>query len=237
MLALVASAALTAVSQPPAEHRFAELKQRVRKAEYSQDHARGRRRNATAHGEVDGCEWDDTELVGKCVAGSKKSPGVTSAEQCRRRCCGAGLECVSWQYRSDTGCLLMEDVRVGAKEHSARDTTGFCEDTAPAPWRGRVLLRRNSGKGCQWADKLLDGQCWGLGPVRKAGSASERACAAECCADPECRLYQWRQDKGCFYTHKEPRCDQLNMVPFAGGRRVIPGGCKVKHGKIVCRTG
>eukprot|EP00662_Eupelagonemidae_sp_cell21_P023915 gene23915-58282_t len=33
--------------------------------------------------------------------------------------------------RADKGCRLMGDVRVGVREHSTRDTLGFCENDAP----------------------------------------------------------------------------------------------------------
>ena len=120
------------------------------------------------------------------------------------------LRCVSWQYRADKGCMFMGDVRVGVAEHGKRTTQAYCDDAPPALWRGRQLARRSGGH-CEWEDWALQGQCWGLG-ARKAGAASrsEQACADACCADPLCGTWQWREDKGCFYSKpRKPRhfCD------------------------------
>eukprot|EP00756_Hemistasia_phaeocysticola_P006053 Hpha_TRINITY_DN13650_c0_g1::TRINITY_DN13650_c0_g1_i4::g.122513::m.122513 len=182
----------------------------------------------------DDCEWDGMELIGRCFTFGVKPRDVESAEQCKRRCCGAGNACVSWQWREDIGCSLMGDTRVGPKEHSARNTDGYCEETAPAAWRGRILQSR-SGRTCKWEKEELEGQCWGLGPVRPASSKSEKACATACCKDSSCRMWQWRKDKGCFYAHKIGQCDRKDSKgPYRGLRKVIPKGCKVKAGKIIC---
>eukprot|EP00756_Hemistasia_phaeocysticola_P006056 Hpha_TRINITY_DN13650_c0_g1::TRINITY_DN13650_c0_g1_i7::g.122520::m.122520 len=180
----------------------------------------------------DDCEWDGMELIGRCFTFGVKPRDVESAEQCKRRCCGAGNACVSWQWREDVGCNLMDDTRVGPKEHGSRNTDGYCEETAPAPWRGRVLLRR-SGDECEWQEEELQGQCWGLGAMRPAGAASEEACSVACCKD-DCEIWQWREDKGCFYTDKKGHCDPPDTKPYTGGRKVIPAGCRVKAGKIIC---
>eukprot|EP01065_Artemidia_motanka_P013741 TRINITY_DN17700_c0_g1_i1.p1 TRINITY_DN17700_c0_g1~~TRINITY_DN17700_c0_g1_i1.p1 ORF type:complete len:269 (+),score=71.72 TRINITY_DN17700_c0_g1_i1:52-807(+) len=228
------------------ESRLAELRGRVEQAEERLEDARHRRRRsarkklpktlaeaAASSPESDDCDWDGVELIGKCVANSRRAKNVKSAERCRRRCCGAGIACVAWQYRDDIGCQLMDDTRVGPKEHATRNTDGYCEETAPSPWQGKVLENRD-GSECTWGDEALEGQCWGLGPKRPAGKASAKACAAACCADPDCGLWQWRADKGCFYTNKKGQCDKKDVVPYQGARKVIPADCYVRKGKMVC---
>ena len=191
--------------------------------------------------EADGCTWDGTPLPGACKANTilrGVAAGATSAKQCERLCCGAAMECVTWQYRDGEGCKLMGDVRVGPQEHSTRNTVGYCEETAPAPWSGRQLATRRPNGGCDWHDWVLEGQCWNLGRRQTISENSEKACADACCAEPTCGIYQWRQDKGCFYTRprEKPRqgCDEPSLVPYQGGRKVIPSGCKVHHGAVTC---
>eukprot|EP01062_Namystynia_karyoxenos_P066393 TRINITY_DN60331_c0_g1_i1.p2 TRINITY_DN60331_c0_g1~~TRINITY_DN60331_c0_g1_i1.p2 ORF type:complete len:271 (+),score=77.35 TRINITY_DN60331_c0_g1_i1:81-815(+) len=234
--AVLCALAVAAGAQVTTAERIETLKKRVETAEERAEEARARRQRLAAgeQPEAEGCEWDGMQLIGKCVAAGKRSPDVMSAAQCKRRCCGAGLSCVSWQWRPDAGCQLMEDVRVGPKEHGSRNTGGYCEETAPAAWRGKELRTRRTAYDCEWEDEVLEGQCWGLGPARPAGEKSEAACASACCADPECGVWQWRADKGCFYTNKRGQCDQPSLIPYEGGRRVIPKGCHVNDGKIVC---
>ena len=76
----------------------------------------------------DGCEWDksffsnisgneirEKELVGRCMVNHVKEDKTSkTAEHCKSLCCTT-RNCVSWQYRGDSGCMLNDDIRFGSE--------------------------------------------------------------------------------------------------------------------------
>lgn len=182
------------------------------------------------------CGWKPSDLLMGPCPGNALVPALVpasgaphpSAEACAAACC-ALRTCLSWQFRSDVGCLHGGDVRLGMEKDGV---TAWCEPSPPHPWIGERLLersgdaivvdRRAAACAVAWteAEKPLRGQCFGLGPQRHSGDAgtdhawsraSESAdlCRRACCAhasDPgfrsgrgACETWQWRADKGCFF--------------------------------------
>ncbi|KAK3289202.1 hypothetical protein CYMTET_3363 [Cymbomonas tetramitiformis] len=170
-----------------------------------------------------------------------------TAASCEELCCRMGPErCISYQFRGDVGCCLGPAVRLGLEKAASPH---WCEPTPPKVWSGRELARRTPGTGgtkaiCEWGSESLEGQCFGLGKQYR-GSANESAsgdalirsesegwmlnemeCATACCQDASCGMWQWRGDKGCFYTDKKGHCESLKgkyeKEAFTGKRRVVP---------------
>mmetsp|Transcript_30846 Transcript_30846/g.42727 ORF Transcript_30846/g.42727 Transcript_30846/m.42727 type:complete len:303 (+) Transcript_30846:560-1468(+) len=184
----------------------------------------------------EGCQaqWRPEHLVGSCVGGTVSTEAtkvLTSAAACKRACCEAA-ECVSWQFREDLGCLHGGDVRLGME----KDGPGaWCEPSAPAPWEGQRLrphqgdhaYQVNRTRACSqalWDPSLLQGQCFGLGARRALQVETSVACMTACCADEDCEIWQWRQDKGCFFGKGGWVCDKPSLfanAPFQGLRKVV----------------
>eukprot|EP00472_Partenskyella_glossopodia_P001080 CAMPEP_0197543136 /NCGR_PEP_ID=MMETSP1318-20131121/68078_1 /TAXON_ID=552666 /ORGANISM="Partenskyella glossopodia, Strain RCC365" /LENGTH=323 /DNA_ID=CAMNT_0043102449 /DNA_START=156 /DNA_END=1127 /DNA_ORIENTATION=+ len=177
------------------------------------------------------CKWEtgpegeeDNRYPGFCE-GLKtiKTAKSRSSAGCKAECC-ASEECNGWQYRGDLGC-----------RHATRKHHGWCEPTAPSPWTGRELLVRDddaadaasaSGENCSWKKKEKRSQCKGLGPRRPKGGpywTTPEECARDCCAHSECRIWQFREDKGCFWG-KASYCDTEDGMyawePFKGGKKL-----------------
>mmetsp|Transcript_13676 Transcript_13676/g.33453 ORF Transcript_13676/g.33453 Transcript_13676/m.33453 type:complete len:247 (+) Transcript_13676:209-949(+) len=170
--------------------------------------------------ETDSCDWKgDPENENDMFPGFCELlmdvKGVGSYIECRRACCES-KDCRAWQYREDIGC------RFSTPEHH-----GWCEPTAPSPWTGRHLEKRDSSSGeCFWKPKVQRSQCKGLGPRRPKGGpywTTPEECQRDCCKDPNCQLWQFREDKGCFWG-KANYCDNDQgshaFEPFKGGAKV-----------------
>jgi len=185
------------------------------------------------------CGWRSREsLVGPCPGGglgqTVRSAAMRSAAQCAASCCDLAT-CTSWQWRRDAGCHHGGDVRLGMEKDGP---TAWCEFDPPFPWIGERLLERSAGAvvvdrrtracGATWRSpqKPLRGQCFGLGPRRVAMAASMSAekCRAACCADAKCETWQFRKDKGCFYSGGvtcRPATSEAEFRPFAGRRKRV----------------
>eukprot|EP00041_Stephanoeca_diplocostata_P022516 m.538352 g.538352 ORF g.538352 m.538352 type:complete len:270 (+) comp22083_c0_seq4:176-985(+) len=190
------------------------------------------------------CDWKPGyELVGTCVGTLKttsKSRKVTTAEGCAALCCslpvptatsGAkddtsyavqdDVECIAWQFRSDIGCQIGGDHRIGME----KDGPGsWCEKTAPSPWQGHRVAPKNRQESCAgttW-NNTLPGQCFGFGPQKQIQPDTAAQCRKECCADAKCETWQFRDDKGCYFGGKMSKCekgDSVAMSPFQGQRK------------------
>lgn len=163
--------------------------------------------------------------MGKCF-GLEAVPDAATPEACRRFCCDQGDACITWQWQDKAkggrGCMAGGPVRLGLELAA---TSNWCEPTAPAPWRGHRLKERDGGGACTWASEVLTLQCFGLGPERvheadQGRHLTEEECAARCCEDAKCGVWQWRGDKGCFYNAKEGHCE-TDDLPFVGRRKQI----------------
>eukprot|EP00976_Prorocentrum_cordatum_P068019 1178964-Prorocentrum_minimum.AAC.2 len=183
--------------------------------------------NAESH-----CAWRTEVLAGSCVGWpSVRNASHTTAKLCQEACCNLPLEgdhaCVAWQFRTDTGCFLGKDTRLGFEKDGP---SAWCEPSAPAPWSGQRLKdrsvdRRSEACGSTWNPEELRGQCFGLGARRTLSSETAASCRDACCSDPTCETWQWREDKGCFYGGYVGYCDKADAAsfePFEGQRRHVP---------------
>ena len=198
---------------------------------------------------VGGCEWKpEAELVGPCAGGMRavSSKGASaSAESCAAACCAAADACGAWQWRADRGCSHAADVRLG----NEKDGPGaWCEPTAPARFAGQASdnFGADGAVECSdggWQPAALYAQCFGLGDPRPApAGASAAECRDACCAAARearspapassthsnsgrgCRTWQWRADKGCFFSGRvfcRPPASEAELLPFRGRRKVI----------------
>lgn len=69
----------------------------------------------------DQCTWRSDFLAGSCVGWDRvNSRSHKTADACQEACCKLPLEgqqsCVAWQFRSDVGCFLGGDVRLGMEK-------------------------------------------------------------------------------------------------------------------------
>uniref|UniRef100_A0A7S4DW13 Uncharacterized protein n=1 Tax=Lotharella globosa TaxID=91324 RepID=A0A7S4DW13_9EUKA len=164
------------------------------------------------------CEWEpasggeDNRYPGFCE-GLLTVKG-NSSDQCKELCCES-KECDGWQYREDLGC-----------RHATRKNRGWCEPTAPSPWKGHKIATRRPNGECVWEEKVQQSQCKGLGPRRPVNGEpwkTPEQCAKECCSVKSCVMYQFREDKGCFWG-KANYCDTDQgphaWKPFKGGRKL-----------------
>ena len=107
-------------------------------------------------------------------------------------------------------------VRLGFE---AADTGNWCEPTPPQDWKGKRLTKRSSPRKCTWGENLPY-QCFGLGPEKMGATdkdrLSEAECQKQCCHDDSCEVWQWRDDKGCFWG-KEGHCEKVsNAISVEG---------------------
>ena len=163
------------------------------------------------------CGWRHGEILrGKCPGSLKSIAGVPDAAACEQSCC-ADAGCITFQWREDTGCRQGGDVRVGME----KDGPGaWCEPEAPAPWLGqRIDAERTACARGRYNPEELPGQCFGLGPERKSGSASAESCRDACCASATCKMWQFREDKGCFFGPRGHGCDDGTWEPYYGKRK------------------
>mmetsp|Transcript_49222 Transcript_49222/g.96531 ORF Transcript_49222/g.96531 Transcript_49222/m.96531 type:complete len:261 (+) Transcript_49222:79-861(+) len=156
-----------------------------------------------AHTAASECEWhgDENSLPGFCES-MHPLPSTSTWQDCQKSCCGR-TNCTGWQFRDDLGCRSW-----------TKSGGGWCEPTAPAAWQGLHRVPHEMEDECEFDPKPQRSQCKGLGPKRKKGSASADACKADCCENAEeCQLWQWREDKGCFWG-KANYCD-TDAGPYA----------------------
>uniref|UniRef100_A0A7S2X738 Uncharacterized protein n=1 Tax=Lotharella oceanica TaxID=641309 RepID=A0A7S2X738_9EUKA len=164
------------------------------------------------------CKWEqveggeDNRYPGFCEG--LLTVNGDSSDQCKELCCES-KECQGWQYRGDLGC-----------RHSTRKNHGWCEPTAPSPWKGHKIATRRAAGDCEWEEKVQRSQCKGLGPRRPVKGepwTTPEECAKECCSVESCDMYQFREDKGCFWG-KANYCDTDKgphaWEPFKGGRKL-----------------
>lgn len=90
-----------------------------------------RRTDGEAPAEVPECDespWKPHEdMRGRCPGDLRRNADVGTMELCARSCC-ANEDCITWQYREDTGCLQGKDVRLGMEKDgvsAVSDVTHF----------------------------------------------------------------------------------------------------------------
>jgi len=179
------------------------------------------------------CTWRNDTLVGTCFGlrcREGEASNVKDAAECSALCCEMGVKCLTWQFREDIGCCTGPVVRLGLE--SSR-SPHWCEPTPPSAWFGNRKWKRNTttknnanedspgSSSCRWENEQLRGQCFGLGPPRKP--TTKEGCKQACCQDEECNLWQFREDKGCFYGRKG-NCEKFEGVsthPYVGKRKPV----------------
>lgn len=167
------------------------------------------------------------DLVGTCPGDLKPFESAKSAKDCATACC-ATSKCTTWQFRRDVGCKHGPDVRIGMEKDGP---SAYCSDTPPVRWQGQYVLKHENQKvidkrACNtttWNPQEQQGQCFGLGDVRKDASATSKECMEACCADETCGAWQWQADLGCFYGPRMFSCsksdDPVVFEPFVGRRK------------------
>ena len=192
--------------------------------------------------EIPSCDkspWKENEdLRGKCPGDLKPFPTATTISECATTCC-QNDDCISWQFRSDTGCLQGKDVRLGMEKDGV---AAWCSDHPPQRWQGQYLFPHKSVKrdaqdtrtkeeirndGCneqKWNPNEQIGQCFGLGDVKPNASGSALECMKACCADEKCGAWQYNKLLGCFYSKGMHGCqgddgDPVKFEPFVGRRK------------------
>ncbi|GAB5353555.1 hypothetical protein AAMO2058_000045500 [Amorphochlora amoebiformis] len=173
------------------------------------------------HVDDSACVWRNDTLRGTCFGLRCRGKGwesISTSTECSKKCCNLKDKCITWQFRKDIGCCIGGAVRHG---HEGLRSVHWCEPTPPSPWTGHRLKSRGGGR-CEWGDETLKGQCFGLGPVKPP--KSKQLCADGCCKDPDCTLWQWRDDKGCFWGKTNnclPAADPVQMHPYIGKRKPV----------------
>jgi len=191
--------------------------------------------------------WKPNEdLRGKCPGDLKPFPTATTISECASTCC-ENDDCITWQFRSDTGCLQGKDVRLGMEKDGV---SAWCSDHPPQRWQGQYLIPHKASaahdknnnnivmtteeirsNGCNeetWNPNEQIGQCFGLGDVKAKASGSAVECMRACCADEKCGAWQYNQILGCFYSKGMHGCqgddgDPVKFEPFVGRRKFMEG--------------
>lgn len=178
--------------------------------------------------------WKPNEdMRGKCPGDVKPFPSAKTISECATTCC-SNPNCITWQYRKDTGCLQGKDVRLGMEKDGV---PAWCSDHPPQRWQGQYLYKKGGPeeenepirkKGCDsstWNPNEQIGQCFGLGDVKKDASGSAEECKDACCKDEKCRAWQWTPELGCFYSSHMHGCvggeDPVQFEPFVGRRKFL----------------
>jgi hypothetical protein len=182
------------------------------------------------------CHWTPEPLQGKCdsIRPTTQSQQYATAVECEVGCCETE-PCIAYQYRSKEGCIWgLADMRLGNEKDGP---SAWCEPRAPAMWVGQwiksnddvgVSVVPNACEDSGWNPNELNGQCFGLGSRRTSedvASHTAEACRDACCADSNCKIWQWRIDAGCFYAASGFSCMESNpqdFEPFIGKRKVQP---------------
>mmetsp|Transcript_11965 Transcript_11965/g.34286 ORF Transcript_11965/g.34286 Transcript_11965/m.34286 type:complete len:275 (+) Transcript_11965:146-970(+) len=194
---------------------------------------------------VPACErspWKEGEdLVGACPGAFDRYRKAKSMEDCAAACCKLDY-CIAWQFRKDVGCLHGGDVRLGMEKDGSE--ASWCSDHPPRKWQGqhviqrsgpRIVANRKKTGGCSvntWNPEETQGQCFGLGDVRKMSKTdpsfvidSAQSCMEACCADATCGAWQYNDDLGCFYNKQMTACvdveDPVKFQPFVGRRKFL----------------
>jgi hypothetical protein len=178
------------------------------------------------------CQWRPEPLLGVCdtTKSSEHSKFYKTAIECENACCAIPT-CTSFQFRQKEGCQWGDDTRLGSEGDGP---IAWCEPRPPAKWSGQRIAKEEDGTRLEgactdsgWNPDELQGQCFGLGPRRTAvaGNTPE-ACRDACCAKPECGMWQWGLEAGCFFSKSGFSCQEANPVdfePFYGKRKVVEG--------------
>ncbi|KAL3802645.1 hypothetical protein HJC23_011969 [Cyclotella cryptica] len=174
------------------------------------------------------------DMRGKCPGDLKPFPPATTISACASTCC-SNPSCITWQFRSDVGCLQGGDVRLGMEKDGV---AAWCSDHPPQRWRGQYLYKKGGtgeedaeirARGCDsstWNPEEQVGQCFGLGDVKKDASGSAEECRDACCGKEKCRAWQWNEELGCFYGSHMHGCqgddgDPVKFDPFVGRRKFL----------------
>lgn len=165
-------------------------------------------------------EWTTDQLVGRCFGLKPHSDYtafrdihyVDSSQHCRQLCCRLGEECQSWQYWIDNKvCKLGGLVRVGTENVN---TANWCDSEPPVIWSGYRIEKKNNVN--NEVGPPLTTQCFGLGPSKKPTgqeTITMEQCSKSCLAEADCKIWQWHEKRGCYYsTNPQVYCD-----PYAGG--------------------
>ena len=182
------------------------------------------------------CEWRDDTLWGTCF-GMRYQKDIKTQKECETKCCELEYQerilndedskkyCVSWQWSHNKGCFFGGIMRLGFESAKTPD---WCEPTKPKKWNGKRIKSRDPNNICEWNDNELETQCFGLGPV-KEGIKTVDECQQKCCEsnikidgdnNTPCEIYQFREDKGCFFG-KSGNCDK-DLVTWFGKRKPYP---------------
>jgi hypothetical protein len=177
------------------------------------------------------CQWRPEPLQGICdvTKSTIESKVYQSALDCENACC-SNANCITFQYREKEGCLWGADSRLGAEKDGV---SAWCEPRPPAQWHGQRILDKETGVAVPgactdagWKKHELGGQCFGLGSKRVTPLNTPESCRDTCCQDPNCGMWQWRIDAGCFYNKGGFNCQEANPLDFQkfiGKRKVQPG--------------
>ncbi|KAL7520708.1 hypothetical protein ACHAWX_005419 [Stephanocyclus meneghinianus] len=174
------------------------------------------------------------DMRGQCPGDLKPNPTATTISACASTCC-SDPQCITWQFRSDAGCLQGGDVRLGMEKDGV---AAWCSDHPPQRWQGQYLYKKGGTaeedadirkRGCDaatWNPGEQVGQCFGLGDVKKHASGSAEECRDACCENDKCRAWQWNKELGCFYGSHMHGCqgddgDPAKFDPFVGRRKFL----------------
>jgi hypothetical protein len=171
--------------------------------------------------ECDSSNWKPNEdLVGNCPGRAVSDKGITNPIDCSKACC-ADPNCIMWQFRADTGCIIGEDVRIGMEKDGP---AAYCSAHPPLKWQGQNIKKRKNTECSEttWHPDEENGQCFGLGD-RRQGIDSSLGCMKACCSDDSCGAWQFHESVGCFYNSDMFSCqksdDPIVFEPFVGRRK------------------
>lgn len=145
--------------------------------------------------------WKSHEnLRGKCILNPYAS--ATTITDCATSCC-TDVNCITWQYRRDVGCLHGDDLRLGMEKDGP---AAWCSDHKSYKWHGQNLVWKGDTSrtlACSeqtWDPYEQSGQCLGLGDVRLESSKSAHDCMHACCEDETCNSWQWNEIVSVFIS-------------------------------------
>ena len=145
---------------------------------------------------------------------------VDSSSHCKELCCILGNNCLTWQYWIDNKiCKLGGLVRLGSESHN---TANWCDSEAPVTWIGHRIEKKNGV--VNEIGSILSTQCFGLGSLRTKSekiSLDQEECLAACLESIDCKIWQWNEKRGCYYTsNSQVYCDPYEGR-YDGGRKII----------------